>query len=47
MADLYKEIKIKTAKAPKPPVRQKAYRGSAQTENVSRCKFQFNKARYN
>lgn len=27
MADLYKEIKIKTAKNPKPPVKQKAYRG--------------------
>jgi len=27
MVDLYKEIKIKTAKTPQPPVRQKAYRG--------------------
>ena len=37
MADLYKEIKIKTAKAPKLPVRQKAYRGfsTVKPENSS------------
>ena len=27
MADLYKEIKVRTAKVPQPPVKQKAYRG--------------------
>lgn len=27
MVDLYKEIKVRTAKAPQPPVKQKAYRG--------------------
>ena len=39
MADLYKEIKIKTAKAPKPPVRQKAYRGFS-TINPENASFQ-------
>lgn len=27
MVDLYKEIKVRTAKTPQPPVKQKAYRG--------------------
>lgn len=39
MADLYKEIKIKTAKAPKPPVAQKAYRGFS-TVNPENTSFQ-------
>ena len=39
MADLYKEIKIKTAKAPKLPVRQKAYRGFS-TVNPENSSFQ-------
>ena len=39
MADLYKEIKIKTAKAPKPPDRQKAYRGFS-TINPENASFQ-------
>ena len=39
MADLYKEIKIKTAKAPKLPVRQKAYRGFS-TINPENASFQ-------
>ena len=39
MADLYKEIKIKTAKAPKLPVRQKAYRGFS-TVNPENNSFQ-------
>ena len=39
MADLYKEIKIKTAKAPKLPVRQKANRGFS-TVNPENSSFQ-------
>tara|TARA_B100000378_G_C17913422_1_gene367022 strand:+ start:223 stop:657 length:435 start_codon:yes stop_codon:yes gene_type:complete len=39
MEDLYKEIKIKTAKAPKLPVRQKAYRGFS-TVNPENNSFQ-------
>lgn len=33
MVDLYKEIKVKTAKKPQPPVRQKAYRGFSTVNN--------------
>ena len=39
MVDLYKEIKIKTAKTPQPPVRQKAYRGFS-TVNPENNTFQ-------
>ena len=39
MADLYKEIKIKTAKKAKPPVAQKAYRGFS-TVNPDNQSFQ-------
>lgn len=39
MVDLYKEIKVKTAKKPQPPVRQKAYRGFS-TVNVENNSFQ-------
>ena len=39
MADLYKEIKIKSAKIPKPPVKQKAYRGFS-TINPENSSFQ-------
>lgn len=39
MADLYKEIKIKTAKAPKLPIKQKAYRGFS-TVNPENTSFQ-------
>ncbi len=39
MADLYKEIKIKTAKKPSPPVAQKAYRGFS-TVNPENNTFQ-------
>lgn len=39
MADLYKEIKIKGEKSPKPPVAQKAYRGFS-TVNPENSSFQ-------
>lgn len=39
MADLYKEIKIKTAKVAKPPVAQKSYRGFS-TVNPENTSFQ-------
>ena len=39
MADLYKEIKIKGEKAPKPPVAQKSYRGFS-TVNPDTTSFQ-------
>ncbi len=39
MVDLYKEIKIRGPKVPKPPVKQKAYRGFS-TVNVENTSFQ-------
>ena len=39
MADLYKEIKIRTAKTPRAPVKQKAYRGFS-TINPENSSFQ-------
>jgi phage baseplate assembly protein W len=39
MADLYKEIKVKGEKSPKPPVQQKAYRGFS-TVNPDNTSFQ-------
>lgn len=39
MADLYKEIKVKTAKKPSPPVAQKSYRGFS-TVNPENNSFQ-------